>query len=181
MFYFFFICRILFNPYQFYSPSNVDNTLKSVLITPIQKTTPHLSAELSQHLFEESESDKTTIAVNKGLDLVSLNIQRGRDHGLPSYPRWREFCTKDKIRSFRDLKNILYDESTKEIGRIYDNVDDIDLYTGALAEKPLPNALVGPTFSYIIAEQFDRIMKGDRYWYEYQGEDGSFTDGNFVF
>ena len=41
--------------------------------------------DLMNHLFERKKNDAFS-----AMDLISLNIQRGRDHGLPGYNAYRE-------------------------------------------------------------------------------------------
>lgn len=40
-------------------------------------------------------------------DLLSIDIQRGRDTGVPTYNRMRELCGFTKASSFMDLANVL--------------------------------------------------------------------------
>ena len=42
----------------------------------------------------------------------------------------------------------------------------MDLFTGMLAEMPLEDGILGPMASCIIADQFVRLKRGDRFWYE---------------
>ena len=56
-----------------------------------------MNAELIERLFALAES--------VALDLGALNVQRGRDHALPFYNAWREFCNLTVAETFEDLSN----------------------------------------------------------------------------
>ena len=49
---------------------------------------------------------------------------------------------------------------------MYDDVDDIDLFVGATLEENLNDALLGPVFTCIIGDQFQRLKEGDRFYFE---------------
>ncbi|XP_026492668.2 peroxidase isoform X1 [Vanessa tameamea] len=176
--------EILFNPYELYQDKGPKYAVKSALNTPVHTVDPHITAELSDHLFERRATfngslDAAASPLPCGLDLVSLNIQRGRDHGLPAYPAWRQHCGFSRPRTFDDLAEILDVSSMSRIGKIYKSVDDIDLYTGALAENP-NGRLLGPTLTCLIADQFLRLKVGDRFWYETPDETVGFTEEQLV-
>ena len=57
--------------------------------------------DIINHLFEMNKVDK-----GSALDLVALNIQRGRDHGVPGYNFYREKCGLKRAVDFDDLHEI---------------------------------------------------------------------------
>lgn len=99
-----------------------------------------------------------------GFDLASLNIQRGRDHGLPSYNDTREQLGLGAVSDFDEISSD--PEVQQRLFDAYGDVDDIDLWVGGLAEDPLKKSHLGETFSTIIKLQFEVLRDGDRFWYE---------------
>ncbi|XP_044731288.1 peroxidase [Chrysoperla carnea] len=172
--------KLLFNPYNLYNEGGMDSALRGAMHTNVEAMDTYFSKEFKQHLFERDSEILNYDAKSKkpapcGLDLVSLNIQRGRDHGLATYPQWREFCGLSKPESFDDLIDVMDPDSLNRISSIYKDVNDVDLYTGALSEYPREGGILGDTATCLIVDQFIRIKRGDRYWYETNEQPQAFT------
>jgi len=127
-----------------------------------------VTQEVTNHLFQEPGK-------KFGLDLAALNMQRGRDHGVPSYNRWREWCGLHPMNTWEDLHGVMANKSVKEYAAVYASPEDMDLWTAGVTEQPLPGSMVGPTFACIIGKQFHNFRYGDRFWYENGGWPSSFT------
>lgn len=61
------------------------------------------------------------------------------------------------------------------ISRVYRDPHDVDLLIGGLAETPVGDSLLGPTFSCIVSDQFLRSKYGDRYFYEHNEQPKPFN------
>ena len=98
-----------------------------------------------------------------GLDLASLNIQRGRDHGLADYNSTRAALGLPKVTSFAQITSD--PNLQRALQQTYGSVDNIDLWAGGLPEDHVPGSSLGPTFQRIIADQFTRLRDGDRFFH----------------
>ena len=101
------------------------------------------------------------------LDLGALNVQRGRDHGLPVYGAWTSYCRtlfptlpRAEIRSEKTFWRFFNAYGSPEVS---------DLFLAGLAEKRIPDSLLGPTFACIFGETFSNLRDGDRFFYEHKG------------
>ncbi|XP_067656392.1 myeloperoxidase-like [Haliotis asinina] len=147
---------------------NVDNYMRGLVTDDMQGSDNKLSQEITDNLFADGNGNS--------MDLAALNIQRGRDHGLPSYTKWRKYCDLPDATQFSDLASTTH--TTNAVDRlrdVYSDVDDIDLFPGALSETPVPRGLLGPTFTCLLGKQFQALKEGDRFWFEEDNDNVRFS------
>jgi len=146
------------NPDLIRSGRVLDDLVRGLVMAPMEVMDNGITQEVKDHLFEEKNRRPS------GRDLAALNIQRGRDHGLPGYNKFREFCGLNRSRTFH------FEEIPKalvnKLHGVYEDPDDVDLFPGLLAENKLPGAIVGPTLACMIGLQFRYLRSCDRFWYE---------------
>ena len=99
-------------------------------------------------------------------DLMAINIQRGRDHGLPGYAHYREVLGLGAVNSFDDLLGSFTPEQLAKFKEEYKNVKDIDCFPAAISENPMNGSVLGSVNPHIILKQMGKFRSGDRFWYE---------------
>lgn len=105
-----------------------------------------------------------------GFDLPAIDIERGRDHGLPGYNDVRAAFGLPRYKSFNQITTDT--KTAQRLRNAYglnpdgsDNVNAVDLIVGGMCEKHVKGGMVGELFSRIIADQFRRARDGDRFFY----------------
>ncbi|MGJ8666044.1 MAG: peroxidase family protein [Patiriisocius sp.] len=99
-----------------------------------------------------------------GLDLLSINIARARERGVPDYNTIRVDLGLSELTSFADLTSDASLQGTLE--GVYTTIDNVDPWIGFMSEDHLPNALMGEGMNAILKFQFEALRDGDRYYYE---------------
>uniref|UniRef100_A0A4W3HE74 Thyroid peroxidase n=1 Tax=Callorhinchus milii TaxID=7868 RepID=A0A4W3HE74_CALMI len=153
-----------FSPWRIIKEGGLDPLFRGLLARPakLQTQDQMVTEELTEKLFA------LTNAV--ALDLASLNLQRGRDHGLPGYNDWREFCGLERLETKMNLSEAISDlDLVEKIMDVYKYPDNIDVWLGSLAEDFLPGARIGPLFGCLIGKQMKALREGDRFWWESPG------------
>ncbi|MFN3232875.1 MAG: peroxidase family protein [Alphaproteobacteria bacterium] len=120
-------------------------------------------AQIFDSLFVDAVRNQliTGFGVSVGVDLPALNMQRGRDHGLPSYQSARaQLIAMGLIQGTGSIPQELLD--------IYGD-SEVDLFIGGVSEAAYLDALVGEVAQAILKEQFYRLRAGDRFWYQRPG------------
>ena len=154
-----------FNPLQYFISGGTDPILRGLLKDKSREMDEFLSKVLTTELFPLEDH-------KLGQDLAARNIQRGREHGIPSYRHYEKYCyelygiqTKfaNKYTEYR-LKQAYGSTGFK---------DGIDLWVGGMAEETYDGSILGPTLSCINGRAFAELREGDRFYWE---NPGVFTD-----
>ncbi|PVD24488.1 hypothetical protein C0Q70_14971 [Pomacea canaliculata] len=126
----------------------------------------HLADSITNHLFANNRMNKT------GLDLASLNLQRGRDHGTAGINAYRKYfgLRPYQISTSFGTALSIFEPST----------DDVDLFTGGTCERSVKKGIVGETFAHILGQQFHDLKFGDKYFFETSDQRYGFTTAQLI-
>ena len=154
---------------SFFQTNSIENVLAGLAQQDAQEVDTQIIDEVRNFLFGQPGQG--------GLDLASLNIQRGRDHGLNDINSTRVALGLSPYDDFFDLTG---DGALAAVfASEYNSIDDVDLWIGGLAEAHVNGGLVGETFNSILTDQFLRTRDGDRFFFTSELDHLLLLDSNF--
>nr|BAA76689.1 homologue of mammlian thyroid peroxidase [Halocynthia roretzi] len=156
-----FLHEAFFSPWRIIRQGGLDPIFRGLIGRPAKLITG------TQIMHEELREKLFQLQNKVALDLASLNLQRGRDHAIPLYSYWREFCNLTRVETFDELASEISDASVELNWQNYTgHPGNLDLWLAGLVEDLVPGSRVGPTFLCLLTKQFQYLRDGDRFFYE---------------
>ena len=172
-------CNSFWNPQVPISETNVDPMYLGMASQATEREDTIITPDLRGKVFGPLDFTRR--------DLMAINMQRARDHGLPDFNTARAAYGLPRLNSFEEL-NPLYgvDEivtrNIEDLRDVYNNdINRCDIWACGLAET-IPSdaedeelqAMSGPgdLFTEVLFDQFMRIRHGDRFWWENYDSNG---------
>ena len=147
---------------------------KTVLLDGIEPYFKGMGAQVQQSLDCKVVDDVRNFLFGDpgqgGLDLASININRGRERGLADFNTIRQDLGLPVIPSFSVLTSS--PEEAALLEQVYGTIENLDPWVGMLAEKKINNSIFGETMINVLERQFQALRDGDRFFYL---NDPSFT------
>lgn len=147
--------QAFFSPWRITNEGGIEPLLRGLAKNRAQEVDAYIIDDVRNFLFGPPGAG--------GFDLASINLQRGRDHGLPSYNDVRLAYGLSPAVTFADLTQ--NPEVQQSLASVYGTVEQLDVWLGGLAEDHRPGAMVGELFYTILVDQFERLRDGDRFFY----------------
>ncbi|CAB4062585.1 PXDN [Lepeophtheirus salmonis] len=158
------------NLHQYVSKNGrgMEEIIGGLFTQPAQSFDRFIVDDVTRLLFREKNSPF-------GQDLMSRNIQRSRDHGLPPYGAFRQACGLKPICNWKTRPSSISKQNWNLLKRWYKSPNDIDLFVAGISETPLDGSVLGETFTCLITRQFMALKDGDRFFFTHSGQSGSFN------
>jgi peroxidase len=156
------LAQAFFNTPEIDVANGINPLLRSLGVDASQATDVYTVAALRNLLFAGlvgGEVDQ--------IDLIAIDIRRESDVGLGTLNQTRKALGFAPYSSFSDLTSDPVLQAS--LAAVYGNIANVDLFMGGLAEKHADGAVVGQTFQTIIADQFQALRAGDRFYWLNQG------------
>lgn len=109
----------------------------------------------------------TGIEGEEGLDLIAMNIQRGRDHALPTFNALRVQFGIPKAVTFDQITKIKNVQSALQ--NVYKSAGLVEAWPGLVAEDHEAGSSMGPTMLALWRREFSRLRDGDSFYYQASG------------
>jgi len=118
-----------------------------------------------------------------GFDLPGRNIQRARDHGIDTINQYRIVaglepyeCPLNPRECFNEITED--EEIADALYELYGNIEECETWPCGMAEDSYLDSLLGETFTFVMAESFQRIRQSDRLWYDNEEVRAEFAGPN---